>query len=142
MSVNACEEMASTADALAREHPDSSGHEFLVELGSRVAGIGRGRTAVLGLLMGGRPRLKGGGFRSELRDHTAGQTRHFAGVARAVTVFGSDRTRWLSVHVRRDARDSPDGRLSDLAIEFATSVLDGSLPKERAGEWIRAHVCG
>jgi hypothetical protein len=134
--------MAHVAQTIAAEHPDWGGHEFLVELGSRVAGIGRGRWAVLKLVLGGRNRLKGGGFRPELRDHSAGQTRHFAGIARAVTVFGAERTRWISVHVRRDAPDSADGRLSDLAIEFATGVLDGSTQPARAGEWIRQNVCG
>jgi hypothetical protein len=63
-------------------------------------------------------------------------------VARAVTVLGADRTRWLSVHVRRDAPDSPDGRLSTLAIEFASQLLDGSLATRDAGDWIRENVCG
>ena len=134
--------MAQIADLIATENPSRTGHEFLVELGSRVSGIGRGRLVALGLLLGGRSRLKGGGFRSELRDHSAGQTRHFAGIARAVTVLGAGRTRWISVHVRRDAPDSPDGRLTDLAIEFAAGVLDGSLPTDRAGDWIRTNACG
>ena len=134
--------MARTAELVATEHPGWTGHDFLVELGVRVSGIGRGRMAVIGLMLGGRNRLKGGGFRRELRDHSAGQTRHFVGIARAVTVFGADRTRWVSVHVRRDAPDSPDGRLTDLAIEFAVGVLDGSLSPDRAGDWIRENVCG
>ena len=92
--------------------------------------------------MGGRSRLRGGGFRRDLRDHTAGQPRHFAGTARAVTVLGADRTAWLSEHVRRDAPDSPDGRLTALAIEFAVRLQDGSLATHAAGEWIRANVCG
>jgi hypothetical protein len=139
---NACADLARNADEIAAAHPEWSGHAFLVELGSRVAGIGRGRMAVIGLMVGGRNRLKGGGFRPELRDHSAGQTRHFVGIARAVTVFGADRTRWISVHVRRDAPDSPDGRLTDVAIEFAAGVLDGSLSPDRTGDWIRENVCG
>jgi hypothetical protein len=139
---NACAELARTADEIAAEHPEWSGHAFLVELGSRVAGIGRGRMAVIGLMLGGRNRLKGGGFRPELRDNSAGQTRHFVGIARAVTVLGAGRTRWISVHVRRDAPDSPDGRLTDLAIGLAAGVLDGSLPTDRTGGWIRTNVCG
>ena len=141
MTVDACAELARTADAIAAEHPDATGHDLLVELGLRVAGIRRGRLAVLGLLTGGRSRVRGGGFRHELRDHTAGQARHFAGVARAVTVLGGDRTEWLSVHVRRDAAGSPDGRLSALAVEFANRLLDGSLATRDAGEWIRRNVC-
>ncbi|HET6937478.1 MAG TPA: hypothetical protein VFI19_02685 [Nocardioides sp.] len=138
---SACEAMAQVAETIAAEHPEWSGDEFLVELGSRVANIGRGRWAVIGLLLGGRSRIRGGGFRAELRDHSAGQSRHFAGIARAVTLLGANRTRWISVHLRRDAPGSPDGRLTDLAIEFATGMLDGSLPIGRAGDWIRVHVC-
>jgi hypothetical protein len=139
--ISACEEMAQVADRIAADHPVWSAHDFLVELGSRVAGIGRGRMAVVGLFIGGRTRIRGGGFRAELRDRSARQTRHFAGVARAVTVLGAARARWLSVHVRRDAPDSPDGRLTELAITFATGLLDGSLATSRSGDWIRQHVC-
>ena len=86
-------------------------------------------------------RLRGGGFKPDLHDAPPSQTRHFAGIARAVTVFGPHRTLWLSEHVRRDTADSPDGRLSALAVEFASSLLDGSLAIGDAGEWIRANVC-
>jgi hypothetical protein len=141
-AANACEEMAQAADAITGEHPGWSGPELLDELAWRVAGIRRGRLGTVGLLLGGRSRLKGGGFRPELRDHSAGQSRHFVGSARAVAVLGARRTAWLSEHVRRDAPDSPDGRLTALAIEFATGLLDGSLAPAQSGEWIRAHVCG
>lgn len=137
---SACAELARTADAIAAEQ--SGAPVFLVELGQRVAGIPRGRLALLGLLLGGRSRFKGGGFRPELRDHSAGQARHFAGIARSVTVLGVDRTRWVSLNLRRDAPDAPDGRLTELAIEFATGLLDGSLATAEAGNWIRGHVCG
>lgn len=139
-AADACAALARAADDLAPAHRDP--HDFLVELGHRVAGIPRGRSAVLHLATGGRNRLRGGGFRSELRDRSAGQARHFAGVARAVTVMGAERTRWLSVHVRRDAPGSPDGLLTDLGVEFAEALLDGSLAPADAGGWIRAHVCG
>jgi hypothetical protein len=139
---DACAEMAQTAQDISAQHPGWSGHDFLVEFAWRIAGISRGRMAAVGLLVGGRSRLRGGGFRPELRDRTAGQTRHFAGVARAVTVLGPGCTRWLSVHVRRDAAGTPDGRLTDLAVEFASGLLDGSLAKDRAGDWIREHLCG
>jgi len=141
-TANACEQLAGVADAIASEHPRWSAHAYLGELAFRVADIRHGRLAAWGLLLGGRSRLKGGGFRPELRDHSAGQSRHFVGIAKAVTVLGADRTRWLSVHVRRDRPDSPDGLLTGLAIEFATSLLDGSLPTAQAGDWIRIHVCG
>ena len=142
MIVNACARMARTADVIAAEHPAWSAHEFLVELAVRVAGIRRGPLAGLGLFLGGRPRVKGGGFRTELEDRTAGQTRHFVGIARAVTILGPRRTEWLSVHLRRDAPESPDGRLTRLAVEFASGLLDSSLATRDAGEWIRTQVCG
>jgi len=141
MTVTACEELARTVDSIAAEQPAWPGHEVLVELAVRVADIRRGPLAAVGLLVGGRPRLRGGGFRPELRDRTASQTRHFVGVARAVTVLGAARTEWLSIHVRRDAPDSPDGRLSSLAIEFAARLLDGSLATTDAGAWVRTNVC-
>lgn len=139
---NACEQLAQVADAIVAEHPAWPAHELLVELAVRVAGIRRGPLAALGLLVGGRPRLKGGGFRPELRDHTAGQSRHFVGIARSVSVLGPRRTVWVSEHVRRDAPDSPDGRLTALAIAFASALLDGSLVTRDAGAWIRQNVCG
>ena len=142
MTANACAQMAQTSDDIAAEHPEWSAQEFLVELAFRVAGIRRGPLAGFGLAVGGRSRLRGGGFRPELRDHTAGQTRHFVGTARAVTVFGPSRTAWLSEHVRRDAPGSPDGRLTALAIGFASILRDGSLATRDAGQWIRANVCG
>jgi hypothetical protein len=141
MTANACEELARVADAIAAEHPSWSAHELIVELAARVSGVRRGPLAAVGLLLGGRARIKGGGFRSELRDSSAGQTRHFTGIARAVTVLGAGRTEWISVHVRRDAPDSPDGRLTRLAIEFAGQLLDGTLATHSAGGWIRANVC-
>ena len=141
MTATSCEQLARTAEAIAAEHPDWPAHGLLVELAHEVAGIRRGPLAGLGLLLGGRTRLRGGGFRPELRDHTAGQTRHFVGIARAVTVLGPSRTAWLSAHVRRDAPDSADGRLTSLAIEFASQLLDGSLATKDAGKWIRANVC-
>ena len=106
MTASACEELARVADAHRRRasglaRPTSSWSSSRV----RVAGIRRGPLAVLGLFAGGRSRLRGGGFRPDLRDRTASQTRHFAGIARAVTVVGAARTEWLSVHVRRDAPD-------------------------------------
>jgi hypothetical protein len=141
MTVDACGQMAASADAIAAAHPEWGGTELLVELGYRVAGIGRGRGAVVNLLHGGRSRIRGRGFKPELQDRSVSQTRHFAGVARAVTVFGAGPTRWLSVHVRRDPDDSPDGRLTELAIEFATALQDGRLDPKEAGDWIRRRLC-
>ena len=136
---NACHALARVADEIAAG--GGSGHELLVELGYRVAGIPHGWMAWPALATGGISRVKGGGFRSDLSDRSRGQARHFAGVARAVTLVGERATLWVSVHVRRDAEESPDGRLSQLAVDFASALLDGSLPPRESGEWIRRNVC-
>jgi hypothetical protein len=136
---NACHRMSRLVDGLGHLGP----RELLVELGAQAAGIPRsGPRALAMLVLGGRTRLPGGGFRPEYRDRSSTQARHFAGTARAVTVLGAERTEWLSVHVRRDPRDSPDGRLTTAAVAFAQALLDGSVPPAEAGEWIRGHVCG
>lgn len=136
---DACGALAQVLDELGHLPP----RRLLAEFGSRVAGVPARGPLVLPLLVaGGRDRLRGGGFRPELRDHSARQARHFAGIARSVTVLGAGATRWSSVHVRRDAADSPDGRLTDLAVLFATRLLDGTLAPDDAGDWVRRHVCG
>ena len=58
-----------------------------------------------------------------------------------MTVLGPRSTEWLSVHVRRDAPDSPDGRLTTLAVQFASALLGDTLATPDAGDWIREHVC-
>jgi hypothetical protein len=136
---NACLTLGRIADEIAAERP--SGHDLLVELGYRVAGIPRGWHAWLALAAGGRTKVRGLGFRAELSDGSRGQARHFAGTARAVTLLGDRATVWLSVNVRRDALDSPDGRLTLLAVEFASGLLDGSLSTRQSGDWIRGHLC-
>ena len=136
---NACLALGRIADEIAVGDP--SGHDFLLELGYRVAGIPRNWHAWAVLAVGGRSRIKGGGFREDLDDGTDGQARHFAGTARAVTLLGERVTLRLSVAARRDPENSPDGRLTRLAVEFAAALLDGSLPAAQAGDWIRSHVC-
>jgi hypothetical protein len=137
--VSACGDLARIADSLGTEEP----RDLIADLAQKAAGIPRSGPGVLpALLAGGRTRLVGGGFRPELRDHSASQARHFAGVARAVTVLGARRTEWLSVHLRRDRPDSPDGLLTTLGVRFATDLLDGTLAPADAGDWIRTHVCG
>ncbi|MXG88664.1 hypothetical protein [Nocardioides flavescens] len=136
---DACEALATVLDELSHLPP----RQLLAALGSRVAGVpAHGPLVLPALVAGGRDRLRGGGFLPELRDHTAGQARHFAGIARSVTVLGAGATRWASVHVRRDAADTPDGRLTDLAVLFASRLLDGTLAPDDAGDWVRRHVCG
>jgi hypothetical protein len=136
---NACMTLGRIADEIAAGGP--SGHDFLVELGYRVAGIPRNWHAWAVLAAGGRSKIRGSGFRSDLDDGTDGQARHFAGTARAVTLLGERVTLQLSVTARRDPENSPDGRLARAAVEFAAALLDGSLPPAQAGDWIRSHVC-
>ena len=138
---NACAKMATLADEIAAAHPRWSGRELLAEMALQVAGIHRGPGALLGLLTGGRSRLRGGGFRGELRDHSAEQTRHFIGVARAVTIIGPTATRWLSENLRQDPANSPDGKLTGLALEFSSVLLSGDVVTSAAGDWIRRNVC-
>ncbi|MBA2953328.1 hypothetical protein GON03_03310 [Nocardioides sp. MAH-18] len=138
-SPNACLALGRIADEISAGGP--SGHEFLVELGYRVAGIPRGWQAWAVLATGGRSRIRGHGFRAELFDGTGGQARHFAGTARAVTLLGEGATLWISAKVRRDSEDSPDGQLTRLAVDFAAALLDGSLPAHESGDWIRDHLC-
>ena len=136
---NACLALGRVADEIAAGSP--SGHDFLLELGYRVAGIPRNWRAWAVLAAGGRSRIRGRGFRPDLDDGTDGQARHFAGTARAVTLLGERATLRLSVVARRDPDSSPDGRLTRLAVEFASALLDGSLPAAQAGDWIRSRVC-
>jgi hypothetical protein len=138
-SPNACVALGRIADEISAGDP--SGHELLVELGYRVAGIPRGWQAWVVLATGGRSRIRGHGFRAELSDGTGGQARHFAGVARAVTLLGDRATLWISARLRRDAEESPDGELTRLAVAFATALLDGGLPARDSGDWIRDHLC-
>ncbi len=58
-----------------------------------------------------------------------------------MTLLGERVTLRLSVMARRDPEDSPDGGLTRLAVEFASALLDGSLPATQGGDWIRSHVC-
>jgi hypothetical protein len=137
---NACEELAQLVEKIAAQHTDAKG--FLVALGQDAADIHTGPRALLDLLIAGRTELPGGGFKPELRDHSGSQSRHFAGIARSVTVLGAKRTVWISENLRRDKRDSADGRLTLLAVEFASGLLDGELEPVDAGAWIRSNLCG
>jgi hypothetical protein len=113
---------------------------LLNELGRRGAGIRSGPRGVLDLLRGGRNPIRGTGFRPELADGTRGQARHFAGVACSVARFGVRATRLASV-LRGDLPSTADGRLSELAIEFATGCLSGEIPRGEVGAWIVRRLC-
>lgn len=136
---SACQRLADAADRLAVDGPEP--RAYLVALARQGADIRSGPLAVFDLLVGGRNPILGRGFRPELDDDTDGQVRHFVGVARSVTLLGAGPTRWISEHVRRDPRDSPDGRLTELAQRFARQVLDGDLAPSEAGDWIRRRLC-
>lgn len=136
---DACTRLANTADRLAAM--GLTPRAFLVALGRDGAAIRTGPIAVLDLLLGGRNPFPGRGFRPFLDDETDGQVRHFVGVARSVTLIGARPTRWISEHLRRDVRHSPDGELTELAQRFARQVLDGDLAPDEAGDWIRRRLC-
>lgn len=138
---NACHALVALADALVRESPTPTPRRFLCLLGSRAAGIRSGPLALLDLCGGGTDPLPGRGFRREFDDATRGQVRHFAGTARAVTLFGARATWLLSVHVRHDAPGSADGRLGEAAIRFAMLLLHDQIPVEAAPGWLQSALC-
>jgi hypothetical protein len=134
---DACLGLADLVTELVATVPAPSPRDFLVALGTEAAGIDPGPERVSDLARGGEDLLPGRGFRPEFDDGTAGQVRHFAGIATSVATLGPRYTSWWSVHVRHDHPDSPDGRLTDAAVRFAASVLDGGLPLADAAGWIR-----
>ena len=136
--MDACTALAESIDRLA-ERGHSSGR-FLRELG-RAAGVRRGPMWLTDAASGGRNRLRGRGFHSALDDDTDGQARHFAGTVAVAARLGGGITRWLVVHVLRDAPDSADGRLSDEAIEFVRLVRSGELEQADAAGWVRGRLC-
>jgi hypothetical protein len=136
---SACRRLAILAENIAVK--DRSGEEFLVDLGRQGAGIRPGRLALIDLARDGHNTILGRGFRPEFDDGTRGQVRHFVGVARATMFGGPVLTRWISENVRRDAADSPDGKLADEGTDFAQALLAGRLAPSEAGAWIRDHLC-
>ena len=136
--MDACAALAESIDRLA-ERGYSSGR-FLRELG-RVAGVRRGPIWVFDAASGGRNRLRGRGFRRAIDDDTDGQARHFAGTVAVAARLGGAITRWLVVHVLRDAPESEDGRLSEEAIEFVRLVRSGELSQADAAGWVRDRLC-
>ena len=106
-----------------------------------MAGVRRGPLWLFDAASGGRDRLRGRGFRRAVDDDTDGQARHFAGTVAVATRLGAALTRWLTVHVLRDAPDTADGRLSDEAIEFVRLVRSGELTQADAAGWVREQLC-
>ena len=135
----ACERLAGLATALGGREPTPVG--FLRALGLAAAGIRPPPRALADLARGGRDLIPGGGFRAVYSDGTAGQVRHFAGVAVASTYGGGAATRLASVFLRRDPVRSADGRLSEQAFDFASLVESGELPLDQTGAWILENIC-
>ena len=136
--MDACNALADAIDRLAeRGYPS---RRFLKELG-RAAGVRRGPFWVLDAASGGRNRLRGRGFRRAVDDRTDGQARHFAGTVAVAARFGGPCTRWLVTHVLRDAPESPDGRLSEEAVEFVRLIQSGELAQSDAAAWVRERLC-
>ena len=137
--IDACAALAELAarEALARPSPRG----LVRRLAREGAGVRPGLHGILDLLTAGRDGLPGRGFRAELDDGTDGQVRHFCGIAASCDRFGGRPTRWVSIHVRRDAADAPDGRLTDLAIEFVALLYRGELDVGDASDWLRRTLC-
>lgn len=138
---SACERLASIADRLAGEVPPHSARSFLVALGEQAAGVRIGPLWWADAARGGRNHVRGGGFRREYDDLTSGQVRHFAGTVAVAARIGPRLTRLLVTHVLRDTPDTPDGRLSESALDLVEALRTGALPLVGAGGWIRAHLC-
>ncbi|MEV1131227.1 hypothetical protein [Agromyces sp. NPDC049794] len=136
--MDACTALVESIDRLAaRGYPS---RRFLKELG-RAAGVRRGPLWLVDAASGGRNRIRGRGFRPRLDDDTDGQARHFAGTVAVAARLGGRITRWLIVHVLRDPPDTPDGRLSDEAIELVRLVRSGELQQSDAAGWVRDRLC-
>ena len=136
--MDACAALAESIDNLAAR--GYSDRRFLTELG-RAAGVRRGPLWLTDAASGGSDRVRGRGFHPDLDDDTDGQVRHFAGTVAVAARIGGWLTRWLTVVVLRDAPDSPDGRLSEEAIQFVRIVRSGQLAQADAADWVRRRLC-
>ena len=138
-SGSACRQMAGLAAKLAEREQDTQ--DFLRAFGLRAAGIRRPPRGYGDLARGGRNLIAGRGFLDRFDDGTAGQVRHFAGIAAASTLGGGGATRFISIFVRDDPLASPDGRLTEEGIIFANQVLEGELAPAQTPEWLLEHLC-
>jgi hypothetical protein len=138
--VDGCERLAQACARVAARA--SSPGPFLRELGHEVAGVRRGMRWPLDAGRGGSNRIRGRGFRRHVDDGTDGQARHFAGIVAVAARIGPRLTRWLSIHVGRDAPDSADGRLTDHALDFVRLIRSGELAPGDADAWVRSTICG
>lgn len=135
----ACERLAELAGYLA--DTDGDVNDFLLDLGQKAGGIGRGRRALADLARGGRNRIVGKGFKQRYDDGSVGQVRHFVGYVRASMFGGGSVTRWISEHIRDDAPNSADGRLGDQGIAFEQDLVGGRLELSDVSTWIRTRLC-
>ena len=99
-SGSACRRMAGLAAKLAERDQDEA--DFLRAFGLRAAGIRPPPARYGDLARGGRNLIAGRGFLARFDDGSAGQVRHFAGIAVASTFGGGGATRFLSIFVRDD----------------------------------------
>ena len=136
---SSCEKLAATTDAIAAEV--DTPETLIRRLGLETAGIHSGARALVDLARGGTNRIPGAGFKNPYNDQTAGQARHFSGIAVAASYGGEEATRLISIFARQDPLDSPDGRLTERGIDFAKGLLNGEIPQEDAGEWILENLC-
>lgn len=120
---------------------DGTRRGFLQELAARGADIRPGLRGWVDLIRDGRDIAQGRGFTRECDDGSVGQVRHFTGVAYACAVFGPRAVRAVSISLRGDCPDTPDGRLTDAAIHFATAIAEGSLTLSDVGDWVRRNIC-
>ena len=133
---------AALVELAAREaRAGASPRRLVRRLGDAGAGVRPGLGGLLDLALAGSNRLPGHGFRPELDDGTGGQVRHFCGIAACCDRFGPRLTWWVSVHLRRDPPDTPDGRVTDLAIEFVGLLRRGELAVADAPAWLRRTLC-
>ncbi|MGD9710792.1 MAG: hypothetical protein AB7V46_01850 [Thermomicrobiales bacterium] len=138
--LDACQEMADVSDRILVSDPDIAPADFLRALGRLVAGIDPGVEGILDLARGGENAVYGRGFRPEFDDGSRGQARHFAGTAASVAIVGGRVTGFVA-HTFLDPADTADGRLTTAAIDFATQILDETLPLSDASTWIVENLC-
>ena len=140
MTVDGCAQLAAACSRVAAR--TSTPAEFLRELGREAAGVRRGLQWPLDAGRGGSNRIRGRGFRRHVDDGTDGQARHFAGIVAVAARLGTRATRWLSIHVGRDAPESADGMLTDHALDFVRLVRAGELTPSGSECWVLQTVCG
>lgn len=136
---DACDALARLVERLAVKQP--SGEALLAQMAHETAAIRPGWRGLLDLMRGGVDLIRGRGFRARFDDDSDGQARHFAGIAYSVCLIGEKLTRFVSIRIRRDAEESPDGRLTDQAIDFAKGILSSRISVAAAGSWIETHLC-